>query len=377
MYKVNKQTKQLEELKAVTYKELECKERKDLQEWICNQPSVLGEELLIIQKEFDGFTNTNERADLVAVDKQGNLVIIENKLDTSGRDVVWQGLKYASYFSTASKDEIRSIFQKYLEKYNIGGNAEDKLTEFFGKQDFTELTLNTEKSQRIIFVARDFRSEVTSAVMYLIQYGLKIKCIRIVPYQNNHEILLDVEQIIPQKDIAVYMNKVISKSVEEQQHQNQIAERHILRSEFWKQFLAHFQSKSNVFDDITAENNMDNWLSKSCGISGMNYIFSINLDSIKICLQIGTANKDDNKKIYDELSKSKNEIENIFAEPLEWNRCDSLKKSELSLINYTIGVADKSKWNEINEWLTEKMIKLEKTFKPYILKLRATMKSKS
>jgi RecB family endonuclease NucS len=51
---------------------------------------------LIIQKEFDGFNDTKERLDLLALDKQGNLVIIENKLDDSGKDVTWQVIKYAS-----------------------------------------------------------------------------------------------------------------------------------------------------------------------------------------------------------------------------------------------------------------------------------------
>lgn len=33
-------------------------------------------------------TDTRECLDLLALDKDGNLVIIENKLDDSGRDVV-------------------------------------------------------------------------------------------------------------------------------------------------------------------------------------------------------------------------------------------------------------------------------------------------
>jgi len=43
---------------------------------------------LVIQKEFDGFNETNERLDLLALDKQGNIVVIENKLDDSGKDVI-------------------------------------------------------------------------------------------------------------------------------------------------------------------------------------------------------------------------------------------------------------------------------------------------
>ena len=49
------------------------------------------------RREFAGFSDTHERLDLLALDKQGSLVLIENKLDDTGRDLTWQVLKYASY----------------------------------------------------------------------------------------------------------------------------------------------------------------------------------------------------------------------------------------------------------------------------------------
>jgi len=61
---------------------------------------MLGEELLILQEEFDGWDETRERLDVLALDKNGRLVIIENKLDDSGKDVVWQAQKYAAYCSS-------------------------------------------------------------------------------------------------------------------------------------------------------------------------------------------------------------------------------------------------------------------------------------
>ena len=95
MFLVNKENKTTQEIKDISFKSCGLKERDDLQEWISNNPMILGEELLIIQKEFDGFSDTNERLDLLALDKNGNLVIIENKLDDSGKNVVWQAMKYA------------------------------------------------------------------------------------------------------------------------------------------------------------------------------------------------------------------------------------------------------------------------------------------
>ena len=116
MYLINTTTNRIEALPTKYFGELGFTERKHLQEWLAYEPNALGEELLIIQKEFDGFDETRERLDLLALDKAGNLVIIENKLDDSGRDVVWQALKYASYCSSLSKLQIIEIYQQYLHR---------------------------------------------------------------------------------------------------------------------------------------------------------------------------------------------------------------------------------------------------------------------
>jgi RecB family endonuclease NucS len=103
MFLIDKDKNEAISISRKTFQELEFKERKHLQEWICKNTDILGERLLIIQKEFSGFDDTKERLDLLAIDENGNLVIIENKLDDSGRDVVWQSLKYASYCSGLTK----------------------------------------------------------------------------------------------------------------------------------------------------------------------------------------------------------------------------------------------------------------------------------
>ncbi len=78
MYLINKDSNNIEKLEEITFKSAGFKERQHLQEWIAKKPQSLGEELLIIQKEFSGFDDTNERLDLLALDKKGNLELIQN-----------------------------------------------------------------------------------------------------------------------------------------------------------------------------------------------------------------------------------------------------------------------------------------------------------
>ena len=159
MYRIDSSSNRITKLRQVRFSELGFRERNHLQEWIANQPDVLGEDLLIIQKEFDGFDETRERLDLLALDKNGNLVVIENKLDDSGRDVVWQCLKYASYCSTLSKAQVAEIYQRYLDRQGLDGDARRLICEFLGEDEFEDVVLNPGNDQRLIMVAGQFRKE--------------------------------------------------------------------------------------------------------------------------------------------------------------------------------------------------------------------------
>ncbi|NBR14822.1 MAG: hypothetical protein EBU01_09635 [Crocinitomicaceae bacterium] len=136
MYLIDREKNRVTKLKKKSFSELKFRERDHLQEWIANDPSTLGEELLIIQKEFNGFSETNERLDLLALDKFGNLVIIENKLDDSGKDVTWQVIKYASYCASLTKQDIINIYQQFLCST---GNAQELISDFFENRDISEI----------------------------------------------------------------------------------------------------------------------------------------------------------------------------------------------------------------------------------------------
>ncbi len=75
MFIINKDENKIEKIPSKTFHELGFREREHLQEWIAKNPECLNEELLIIQKEFDGFNDTNERLDLLALDRSSYVII--------------------------------------------------------------------------------------------------------------------------------------------------------------------------------------------------------------------------------------------------------------------------------------------------------------
>lgn len=55
MFRVDLNQNRLSRLSQKRFSDLNLRERDHLQEWLANQPDALGEELLIILKEFDRF----------------------------------------------------------------------------------------------------------------------------------------------------------------------------------------------------------------------------------------------------------------------------------------------------------------------------------
>jgi hypothetical protein len=359
MYIIDKENKTATAIKKKKFSDLGFTERYDLQEWIANQPSILGEDLLIIQKEFDGFYETKERLDLLALDKSGNIVIIENKLDDSGKDVVWQALKYVSYCATLKKSEIGGIYQKYL---GASGNAEEKLTDFFN-DDFDNIKLNPQDGdQRIILVAANFRKEVTSTVLWLREHGVDIKCVRVTPYQDAEKILLDSTIILPVPEVADYQIQRSSKKQEDIIDSKDEAERHKLRREFWTMALPILGTALPIYKSISPTK--DNWVTGASGCSGVTFSPIVLKNGFRCDIYIDVGDKMKNKNIFNALKAKKEEYESSCNFEFDWQELKDKKACRICVSNDSIGgLIERDSWVDGANWLAENMKKLYDTFK--------------
>ena len=251
MFRVDVEQNRIEPIENKEFRELNFTERSHLQEWIANYPQALGEELLVIQKEFSGFQDTKERLDLLALDKNGNLVIIENKLDDSGRDVVWQALKYASYCASLTNHEICQIYQSYLDDQNQIDRARDKISDFLELEEDQELILNQGTSQRVVLIGAKFRKEVTSTVLWLLNFNMQIQCFKATPYQLDNQILLNLEPIIPIPDALEYTIRMAEKTSLETKSAKQSSQAESLRHKFWSRLLQVMNQKNQLFNNIS------------------------------------------------------------------------------------------------------------------------------
>ena len=108
LFIVDPVSKQLSPVEPVSFADIGVKERQDLEAWVTSHPLVLGEELLVITSEFDRFDRSDRRLDVLALDKNGYLVVIELKLDLSHSFADQQAIRYAAFCSTMTMDQVVS-----------------------------------------------------------------------------------------------------------------------------------------------------------------------------------------------------------------------------------------------------------------------------
>lgn len=82
----------------------------DLQKWINSYPEILGEGIKIIGEKVR-FEN-NIEADLIGIDKSGNIIVIELKRNESSRDTLAQAIDYASAISSLDIEFLDEICLK-------------------------------------------------------------------------------------------------------------------------------------------------------------------------------------------------------------------------------------------------------------------------
>src|SRR5947209_9544651 len=78
-----------------------------LEAWICQDLSLVGEDLLLLGHP--GATDFGHRIDILALDRESNLVLLELKRGRTPRDVVAQVLDYASWAHALTEQDIERL----------------------------------------------------------------------------------------------------------------------------------------------------------------------------------------------------------------------------------------------------------------------------
>ncbi|MEX0703052.1 MAG: hypothetical protein WD069_13235 [Planctomycetales bacterium] len=214
------------ELRPRTLKDLGLVEA-DVEEFVRKNVQVLfpddDETLLIVGQQ--ARNAAGGRADLVAVDSAGAIVLIELKRDATDMNArkepfEFQAIRYAANYALIQTPEklVELLFAPYIERHR----AEFAIKELTSHELATRtlgdfLDKNNAKPtfngwQRIILIASDFDPQTLSACAWLATNKIDIRCLRVQPCELSGHVLLLVEQVIPPARIQEYFVPVADAS---------------------------------------------------------------------------------------------------------------------------------------------------------------------
>lgn len=204
-------------MKTTTFGQEGLKERQDLQQMLKDNISVLSPDakILVVAEEYSNWEDSNRRIDLLGIDKKGNLVVIELKRTEDGGHMDLQAIRYAAMISTLTFDDLVSAYSEYLVKSESEKDAKSELLAFLGWDEPDEERFGQEV--KIILASAGFSKELATSVTWLNSSGLDIRCVRIQPYENNGEILLDVQTIIPVPEAKDFLENRDKKKQKERE----------------------------------------------------------------------------------------------------------------------------------------------------------------
>lgn len=171
----------------------------ELETWIARDAEILGDRLLIIDRQRD--IPGVGRLDLLAVDQSGRLAVIELKRDRAPREAVAQALDYASWLDGTTEDVVEANAERYL-----GRPLAKAFFDYF-QMEMPELSC---QQHRIILVAPRLDASAERIIAYLSErYGVDINAVffQCTKLDDGREILARTMLVAEEARIAGAIRK--------------------------------------------------------------------------------------------------------------------------------------------------------------------------
>jgi hypothetical protein len=334
------------------------RERGDLQRLLRTQIEVIDENLYIVAEEFGEWEDSRRRIDLLAVDRQANLVVIELKRTADGGHMELQALRYAAMVSAMTFEKAASIHAGFLS--SIGAPPEEsaaRLLAFLGWDEADEELFA--RDVRILLVSEDFGKELTTTALWLRERDIDIRCVRLRPYIDEGKRLVDVQQIIPPPEASEYQVQLREK---EQKGRQIRAERYDVRQRFWDGLIAIARARHTRHANIKP--GPYHWLGASSGVRGLGFNYVIVQEYGVVELYVDRGNETENKRIFDTLHAQAEAIERTFGGKLIWERLDAKRACRIKHVLEIGGYrSPESVWPNIQDAMVASMTALEGALK--------------
>jgi len=162
-----------------------------IQKWVESDISIISDDLILIGSKV--ITDHNKEIDILAIDSEGDLVIIELKRDKTPREVVSQALDYAAYCATLSEDDIN----KLLQKCGSSETVEDLLI----AKGFSYEDIDINEDQKVLIVGTSIDPITERIVRFLSSKAVQINVTTFNYHKLNDEEYLTRNVLLEELEI--------------------------------------------------------------------------------------------------------------------------------------------------------------------------------
>lgn len=147
-----------------------------LQKILAKDISIANPNLMVIGREV--ITSFDKRIDILAINPDGNLVILELKRDKTPRDIVAQVLDYGSWVRNLNDEDIARIFSEYQKKFSADTNEKSINEAFCEHFNLKQMPDELNETHELIIVASSLDAGTERIVQYLSEeYNVEISAI--------------------------------------------------------------------------------------------------------------------------------------------------------------------------------------------------------
>jgi hypothetical protein len=312
----------ISKIEKVELREIWKREAADFTKWLADHIDYLNEviDIDIAVQTVEGNVGPY-RVDIYGEDGDGNKIIIENQLERTDHSHLGQILTYL-----VNLDANIAIW--------IAANP-------------------VEEHREVI----EWLNETTPEGMRF--YLIKIEAIKIEGQNSVAPLFTVVEGPTQEK------KKI---GAEKKEH----AQRHSVRREFWTQFLEAMNQKSTLCQNISPST--DSWIGIALGVTGisLNLVATGKYARAEIYINRGEAKE--NKRVFDHLYSSKEDIEKGFGASLVWERMEDRVTSRVKYELGGVDIFNKEDWPKMNSFMIDAAIRMHSAFKESVHKVRTLLK---
>lgn len=195
---------------VATLPDANLQERKHLQEWVIANPTILGEDVMVVTSEYanwaaeTGGAPAYDRLDVLGMDSLGRLIVVELKRSVATRDIHLQAITYAALVSRFTVETLAQAHAAFLNRKEdtsiTEGEARTRLLDHVGD----DLDPDLLKRPRQVLIASSFPKQVTSSVVWLSEMGLDISLVQVSLWRVGEELVADFSTVYPTQEVEEF-----------------------------------------------------------------------------------------------------------------------------------------------------------------------------